>query len=406
MTLVTTTRGDQARPAAHGRRLARGLVAFALLAGVAGCGGPGSSRDVEPTESTGPTESAGPTEPAESTESILGDALPPGSSGALVAGRGATMDLCQGWGGPDPASGEAAGCDTVFDIGSMTKQFTAAAIVRLDMDGLLKFSDPLADHLPDVPADKRSVTIEQLLTHSSGFLDSLGSDDEPLTRDAFLREALGSELLSSPGTTYLYSNVGYSLLTAVIEEASGQDYEAYLAEHLFTPAGMTSTGYLLPDWAKDQVAAQYDAEGRSHGTPLDQPWADDGPYWNLRGNGGLLSTPRDMFRWHVALLDDVVLDEDAKRELFEPRVREEPDETYYAYGWVVDDPEDPSILWHNGGNGWSYGEVARDPAGDTFVFWVANRSAGDGWDLGEDGGGITSALFERLAKTGEAPPGS
>jgi hypothetical protein len=86
-------------------------------------------------------------------------------------------------------------------------------------------------------------------------------------------------------------------------------------------------------------------------------------------------------------------------------VREEPDETYYAYGWVVDDPEDPSILWHNGGNGWSYGEIARDPAGDTFVFWVANRSAGDGWDLGEDGGGITSALFERLAETGEAPAG-
>ncbi|WP_419706535.1 serine hydrolase domain-containing protein [Promicromonospora sp. NFX87] len=399
---MTTTRGNQAGPAAHGRRLGRGLVALALLAGAAGCGGPGGSGDVDPTRSAEPTESTGPTEPA---ESILGDALPAGSSGALVAGRGTTMDLCQGWGNPDVASGVAPGCDTVLDIGSMTKQFTAAAIVRLDMDGLLDISDPLADHLPDVPADKRSVTIEQLLTHSSGFLDSLGSDDEPLTRDAFLREALGSELLSRPGTTYLYSNVGYSLLTAVVEEVSGQDYEAYLAEHLFVPAGMTSTGYVLPDWSKEQVAAQYDAEGRSHGTPLEQPWSDDGPYWNLRGNGGLLSTPRDMFRWHVALLDDVVLDDDAKRELFEPRVREEPDETYYAYGWVVDDPEDPSILWHNGGNGWSYGEIARDPAGDTFVFWVANRSAGDGWDLGEDGGGITSALFERLAKTGEAPAG-
>ncbi|MEV0949415.1 serine hydrolase domain-containing protein [Promicromonospora sp. NPDC050249] len=400
---MTTTRGNQAGPAAHGRRLARGLVVLALLAGVAGCGDPGG--DVEPTGPAEPTESTGPTEPVESTESILGDALPAGSSGALVAGRGTTMDLCQGWGDPDPGSGEAPGCDTVFDIGSMTKQFTAAAIVRLAMDGLLDVSDPLADHLPDVPADKRSVTIEQLLTHSSGFLDSLGSDDEPLTRDAFLREALGSELLSRPGTTYLYSNVGYSLLTAVVEEASGQDYEAYLAEHLFVPAGMSRTGYRLPDWSKEQVAAQYDAEGKSHGTPLDQPWADDGPYWNLRGNGGLLSTPRDMFRWHVALLGDVVLDEDAKRELFEPRVREEPDETYYAYGWVVDDPEDPSILWHNGGNGWSYGEIARDPAGDTFVFWVANRSAGDGWDLGEDGGGITSALFERLATTGETPAG-
>jgi CubicO group peptidase (beta-lactamase class C family) len=409
MTLVTTTRSDQARPAGHGRRLARGLLTLAILASVTGCGGPGGDGgpgtpsasgsggpgEIEPTA---PTASTRPVTPAEVS---LGDAVPPGSSGAVVAGRGTTMDLCQGWGDPDPDSGERTGCDTVFDIGSITKQFTAAAIVRLDMDGLLDVSDPLGDHLPDVPADKHSVTIEQLLTHSSGFLDSLGSDDEPLTRDAFLREALGSELLSRPGTTYLYSNVGYSLLTAVVEEASGQDYEAYLAEHLFAPAGMTRTGYLLPDWSTEQVAGQYDAEGRAHGTPLDQPWADDGPYWNLRGNGGLLSTPRDMFRWHVALLGETVLDDDTKRELFEPRVREEPDETYYAYGWVVDDPDDPSILWHNGGNDWSYGEIARDPAGDTFVFWVTNRSAGDGWDLGENGGEVTSALFERLATAGE-----
>lgn len=366
-------------------------MVLATLASLTGCGGPGSSGVVEPPEPTGPAESA---------ESILGDALPPGSSGALVAGRGTTMDVCQGWGDPDEGSGESAGCDTVYDIGSMTKQFTAAAIVRLDQDGLLDVSDPLGDHLPGVPADKRSVTIEHLLTHTSGILDSLGPDDEPLTRDAFLREALGSELLSRPGTTYLYSNVGYSLLTAVVEEASGQDYEAYLAERLFAPSGMTRTGYVQPDWSTAQVAVQYDADGRDHGTPLDQPWAEDGPYWNLRGNGGLLSTPRDMFRWHVALLGDAVLDDDAKRELFEPRVREEPDETYYAYGWVVDDPDDPSILWHNGGNGWSYGEIARAPAGDTFVFWVANRSAGDGWDLGEDGGDITSRLFERLAADG------
>jgi CubicO group peptidase (beta-lactamase class C family) len=373
MTRVTVARGE-VRQVRRGRRLVGGAAALVTAASLAACG-PG---DVEPAEP------------------FLGDALPPGSSGALVAGRGTTMDLCRGWGDPDPGSGERADCDTVFDIGSMTKQFTAAAVVRLDRDGLLDVSDRLAEHLPDVPSDKRSVTIEHLLTHASGLVDSLGADDEPLTRAAFLREALGSELLSAPGTAYLYSNVGYSLLTAVVEEASGQDFESYLAEHLFAPAGMTRTGYVLPDWSAAHVAQEYDAEGRSQGTPLDHPWADDGPYWNLRGNGGLLSTPRDMFRWHVALRGDAVLDDAARRELFEPRVREEPDDTYYAYGWVVDDPEDPSILWHNGGNGWSYGEVARDPAGDAFVFWVANRSAGDGWDLGESGGDVTSALLQRL----------
>ncbi|WP_036965780.1 serine hydrolase domain-containing protein [Promicromonospora kroppenstedtii] len=343
---------------------------------MAGCGGTGGVESIEP---------------------FLDDTLPPGSSGALVAGRGDTVDVCRGWGEPDEGTGERAGCDTVFDIMSMTKQFTAAAVVRLGQDGLLDVGDPLAEHLPGVPADKQGVTIEHLLTHTSGLLDTLGPDDDPLTRDAFLREALGSELLSEPGTTYLYSNVGYSLLTAVVEEVSGQDYEAYLAEHLFEPAGMTSTGYVLPDWSEVHVAVEHDAAGRPQGTPLDHPWADDGPYWNLRGNGGLLSTPRDMFRWHVALRGDTVLADDARRKLFEPRVREEPDETYYAYGWVADDRDDPQILWHNGGNGRAYGEIGRDPAGDVFVFWVANRAAGDGWDLGESGTDLTSGLFERLS---------
>ena len=379
---MTTGRGGarviRRAPGRGGRLLlSRGAAVLALASGLMGLTGCGTGG-------------------VESIEPFLDDTLPPGSSGALVAGRGDTMDVCRGWGEPDEETGERAGCDTVFDIMSMTKQFTAAAVVRLSQDGRLDVGDPLADHLPGVPADKQAVTIEHLLTHTSGLLDTLGPDDDPLTRGAFLRQALGSELLSEPGTTYRYSNVGYSLLTAVVEEVSGQDYEAYLAEHLFAPAGMTSTGYVLPDWSALHVAVEHDATGRPQGTPLDHPWADDGPYWNLRGNGGLLSTPRDMFRWHVALRGDEVLDDDAKHRLFEPRVREEPDETYYAYGWVADDRDDPQIFWHNGGNGRAYGEIGRDPAGEVFVFWVANRAAGDGWDLGESGTDLTSGLFERL----------
>ncbi len=151
-------------------------------------------------------------------------------------------------------------------------------------------------------------------------------------------------------------------------------YEEYLSEQLFAPAGMTQTGYVLPDWRPDQVAVEYDAEGVPHGRPFEHPWADDGPYWNLRGNGGLLSTAGDMFRWHRALEGEQVLDARAKEELFEPRVLEEPGGgTYYGYGWVVQDSDDGRILWHNGGNGWSYGEIARAPDAGAMVFWATNQ---------------------------------
>ena len=126
---------------------------------------------------------------------------------------------------------------------------------------------------------------------------------------------------------------------------------------------MTQTGYVLPDWQPEQVAIEYDADGVAQGRPFDHPWADDGPYWNLRGNGGLLSTASDMFRWHLALEGDEVLDERAKQELFEPRVLEEPggDSRTTPTAGSCSTPTYGRVLWHNGGNGWSYAEFARLP---------------------------------------------
>jgi CubicO group peptidase (beta-lactamase class C family) len=298
----------------------------------------------------------------------------------------------------DREQGIKADCDTVYDVMSMTKQFTAAAIVKLESQGRLDVSDRIGEYLTGVPDDKRGITIRELLTHTSGLVDSLGGDYEPLTREQMIRQALSSKLKSEPGSKYSYSNLGYSLLAAIVEKASGQGYEDYLADELFRPAGMDQTGYVLPDWSGSDVAVEYDAHGKPRGTPLERPWAGDGPYWNLRGNGGMLSTPRDMLRWNRALSGSRILDRRARRELFKPRVREAPDPTYYAYGWVVVDPRGERTLWHNGSDGLSYGEIARDPDGRRFVFWVSNqvRDADQGWNLEETGPGFTTRTFRRL----------
>jgi len=325
--------------------------------------------------------------------------VPEGSSGSLVAALDDRMLACEGWGEADHESGAAAGCDTVYDVMSMTKQFTAAAVLKLQMQGRLWVTDPIGTYLADVPSDKRGITVHHLLTHTAGLVGSLGGDYEPLSRAAMESAALASELRSEPGGRHHYSNVGYSLLAAIIEEASGMGYEDYLATELFEPAGMTSTGYVLPDWQASDVAVEYDEAGRSQGRPFDHPWAADGPYWNLRGNGGLLSTARDMFRWHQALEDDRVLDAQAKAELFRPRVREESGgDARYAYGWVVLDTPRGRVQWHNGGNGWSYGEIARLPESGAFVFWVTNqyRSRPGGWNLERTGSEITERVAGRL----------
>ncbi|NUR82588.1 MAG: serine hydrolase, partial [Nonomuraea sp.] len=157
--------------------------------------------------------------------------------------------------------------------------------------------------------------------------------------------------------------------------------------------GMTRTGYVLPRWDPRDVAVEYDAAGRAQGRPYDHPWASDGPYWNLRGNGGLLSTARDLFRWHRALAGTAVLTESAKRELFRPRVPTQDGESY-AYGWDVKD----GFAWHDGGNGWSLALLGRWARDGTVVFWVSNHASTALEDSALD---LTRGMADRVRTMGE-----
>ena len=333
---------------------------------------------------------------------FLDRVLPDGASGTLVAADRDGVVLCQGFGMADREARTPATCDTVYDIGSVTKQFTAAAVLKLQMQGRLRVDDPIGRFLGPVPPDKAGITVEHLLTHTSGLAPSLGDDYERLTRAGLVTQAMAAPLRSTPGSTYRYSNLGYSLLAAIVQKASGMAYERFLADHLWQPAGMTSTGYVLPPWRLADVAVEYDARGRSHGRPFDHPWAASGPWWNLRGNGGLLSTANDMWRWHRALRRATVLDRRSISALFRPRVLEEPGgETSYGYGWVLQDTPLGPVAWHNGGNGLSYAELARVLGTGVMVFWVSNRvrDRDRGWDLQRLGSRITGGTLLRLRQT-------
>jgi CubicO group peptidase (beta-lactamase class C family) len=345
---------------------------------------------------TAPSTEPGPRDP--SVEEFLDDTLPDGTSGTVVAARGDEIAHCRGFGLADRAAKVAAGCDTAYDIMSMTKQFTAAAILKLEMMGKLRVTDPMSKFVSPVPDDKRAITVHHLLTHTSGLTEQLGGDYEALSREEMLDAALESELRSAPGTEYYYSNLGYSILAAIVEKASGTSYERFLASHLFEPAGMRHTGYVLPEWRPEQVAVEYDENGEPKGRPFDHPWAEDGPYWNLRGNGGMLSTAHDMFRWHVALRGEEILSKSAKDKMFKPHVpEEEGGDSYYGYGWVVSPTDEGRILWHDGGNGWSLGVLARFPDQDAMVFWVSNHAYKDGeWNLEKQEQELTLGIAERV----------
>ncbi len=261
--------------------------------------------------------------------------------------------------------------ETVFDIGSITKQFTGAAILKLEMQGKLSVNDKLSKYIPNLPKEKQSITLHHLLTHSAGFPGGIGGDYSTISTEDFIKEALETKLLFTPGTAFEYSNVGYSFLGIIIEKVSGMNYEDYLFQNLWKPAGMLQTGYQRPNF-KD-VATGY-RNDILWGKPTDKKWATDGPFWHLKANGGVLSTVTDMYKWHTALLGDKILNEQAKKKYYARHIEEgEGAGTYYGYGWALfPTPRKTYLIAHNGGNGVFFADMWRYLTEDITIIFMSN----------------------------------
>ena len=196
-------------------------------------------------------------------------------------------------------------------------------------------------------------------------------------------------LLTTPGERYHYSNPGFSLLAAVVEKLSGMTYEEFLQDRFFGPAGMTQTGYFLPRWNVFRVSRNYSGE-EDNGWTFNRNWGPDGPYWHLYGNGGILSTTGDLYKWEQALMSDRFLPADARKKLFSRHVPEGSDaQSFYGYGWRVGTSEqDMAFSGHGGGSGWGVAAAYfRFPEEGILVLVLSNQARFPG---GEGAAALTS----------------
>lgn len=301
-------------------------------------------------------------------------------SGALLVAVNGNIVLNQGYGQSHQQQQIPFTTDTVIDINSITKQFIGAAILRLEEQEKLTSWDRLGQHLPGLKTHLADITLHQLLTHSSGLTEDTGDDYAPLTLPQLI-DTLNDQPLSYPEGTHHYSNLGYSLLTAVVERVSGQSIDQFLATQFFKPLKLAHTGYVLPGVTDEQVAHGYQ-DDKDWGRPNDKRWLADGPYWNLRGNGGLLSTPKDMFTWFTALRSDKVFSELSRKKLFGLHSQEQLGvQSFYGYGWVTQIFGDGKhMIWHDGGNGIFSVDLKYYPESDTFFFMVGNRAEQQIWE--------------------------
>lgn len=248
---------------------------------------------------------------------------------------------------------------TKFRIGSVTKQFTAVAILQLQEEGFLDLQAPISTYLSDY-AKGDCITVHHLLTHTSGISEYLNPEVFPDLLEWMRQSSTLAQLVErfealplefSPGERFSYSNSGYILLTQIIEAVSGQPYADYLQVNVFDPLGMKSTGYERPQTVVADLAQGYlyvGDEAYLQAMPLDMSIP--------QGAGGLYSTVADLAVWtqwlHDKHADSIVLSAVAKEMLMQPVVPMDADGesgVYYGYGLVVDARSERQCVCHDGG---------------------------------------------------------
>ena len=275
----------------------------------------------------------------------------PGLSVAVV--QNGRVVKTQGYGQADPAAKTAAAPDTVYQIGSLTKQFTAAAVLKLAEQGKIGLDDPVTRYLDGLPAAWKTITVRELLNQTSGirnYREALALASDPaaaVAKDYTAAQVIGladeKPLLFAPGTQFAYSNTNYHLLGMIVEKVTDHSYGDYLQETFFGPLGMTETRMARPGAAVPNAASSrlWDGEALQPSPLVFSPTIDF-------GDGGILSSVTDLAKWSAALDGGALLSAGSKRLLWTPPTLASGSPTDYAAGWMRAEVRGHALLWHNG----------------------------------------------------------
>jgi CubicO group peptidase (beta-lactamase class C family) len=282
----------------------------------------------------------------------------------LVACRGAVVYRA-GFGYANESTGELFQPSTVSSLASVSKPFTALAVMMLADGGSVGYDDPITRFLPELARYAPGVTVRHLLNHTSGIPDvgDLGIDRPGLTNGEVVAAlATRSALVSPPGTRYRYSNAGYVLLATIVERLSGQRMADFLAAHVFKPLGMHSTFARGATVAvKPGVAMAYDVFG--------QPAGDTN---GTVGDGGVFSTVDDLYEWDRGLAGSSLVRASTLDTAFAPPILRDGTSTY-GFGWNVRVDHGTQVLWHTGSTGGYRAYIERRPLEQLLIVMLTNH---------------------------------
>jgi CubicO group peptidase (beta-lactamase class C family) len=300
------------------------------------------------------------------------DAGEPGCCAALIRGGAIAETVCVGM--ADPRSGAAVTPETNIRLASMTKQFTAMAVLMLREDGALSLGASLADLFPGFPGYGRGITLRHLLWHTSGIRAYEGLLSEGETRQ--VRDADVLALMAAqesgdfpPGGQFFYSNTGYALLAMAVEQITGTPFQGFLARRIFEPLGMTGTLAFVEDGPPVPRRA-YGFRKRAGSWEF----ADQSPTSAVLGDGGVYCSVADYARWDAALSGGALVPPAAITEAFTRGATSDGAPVDYGFGWRLEREHGCEVVYHTGSTTGFNSCVRRMPSRGVTVIALANRT--------------------------------
>ncbi len=319
-------------------------------------------------------------------DAFLREEAKSGYQGSVLIAVDSRIVLHKGYGFSDPDHTQAVTIATPFWIASISKQFAAAAVLKLVETGRLSLEDTLARFFTSVPDDKREISIHQLLTHTSGLPQRYAADGIA-DRERAVAAILEGAPASRPGESFQYANDNYNLIAAIVEIVAEEPYESYVRAKLLAPVSMDHTGFWGP--AENPGVAGILAGARDPSVLS--------PNWGYRGAVGMFSTAGNLYDWFRALETHRVLSEASWRRMSSPQVKRENVDV--GYGWFLSRTAHGSLcLWTRGYEDFGHGAVLATYPDDRLVIVVTSGS-GD-----REGTPVSHDLAKKLESLILAPP--
>lgn len=317
--------------------------------------------------------------------------------GAVLLLKGDSVLFDKGYGLADLETGARIDGNTFFNIASVSKQFTAVAILQLADQGKISLEDPVKKYFPEFKGDFfNRVTIRHLLSHSSGIPDERPREDRNFVLTATDMQSLEymkelDHLNFEPGTAYEYMNPTFQLMFAIIEKVTGKTFEQYMKECVFTPAGMDETVYFEAGREIPRMSHGYITEDDGQ-TFREYDYGEES-FFATKADGGIYTSTHEFANWEKALRSNAVLPEALREEAHSAvtTVTGSPYSSYqnrpytsYGYGWFIEEkPDMPKKVYHTGDNGGFQIYAGRFPEKNLLCLVFENRNDHSRWQMVE-----------------------